>query len=98
MVYESASGTVCANGHGGAPLVDSSGARFEPFPDAAFPEAPDPRRMQTLEAKVTQLGGQLAQARRALRNTMRVAFPLSDRGTAPWYQEAARALGSATDE
>jgi hypothetical protein len=53
--------------------------------------------MQKLEANATRLSGEVARLKRALRTTMRHAFPVSDKGTASWYQEAWRALGSSDD-
>ena len=102
------SGTVCDQGHGGAPVVDAEGnpviydafdTSFEPMPDAPMVGTLDPwARVRKLEGKVALLASGNAQLRRALRGVVTHALPISDKGTAPWYQEALRALNTRGDE
>jgi len=92
MIYESPGGMVCESGHGDPPLVSPGGVPvFDPLPDAPFPNL-DPARAKNFEARCTLLLGRVALLKRALRGMLTHAYRISDKGTAPWYQEALRAL------
>jgi len=99
------SGSVCDQGHDGAPVVDFEGnpvvfdASFEPMPDAPMVGAIDPwERCRSLEAKIALLASRNGQLQRALRGVVMHALCISDKGTAPWYQEALRALNTRSDD
>lgn len=93
-MFQTPHGIVCENGHGEPPLVGPDGMPvYDPLPDAPLPGPPDPERARTLEARVTALAGQVSRLKAALRGVVTHAFPISDKGTAPWYREAMSALG-----
>lgn len=70
---------------------------YEPMPDAPVPAPVHPDRVQTLEMQVTLLASGNARLKRALRGVITHAFPLSDKGHAPWYRDALAALGTSDD-
>ena len=103
-MFQSPYGIVCENGHGAPPLVDAEGrsVNYDPGPDA--PTTNDIAtlnpwdRVRQLESKVMLLASNNSQLRAALRGMVRNVRPISDRGTAPWYQAGLRALNMMVDD
>lgn len=71
---------------------------FDPFPDASMPEPIPPSRVVELEHHLARMASRLARVRRALRDTLEHAFPVADKGLAPWYRAAQAALKDSEDE
>jgi len=94
-------GSVCDQGHGGAPVVDGQGNSvvFDPLPDAPMAGSIDPwERVRMLEGKLALLSSRNAVLQRALRGVVTRAFAISSRGTASWYQAALQALHTRNDD
>lgn len=88
MVVQTDHGLTCEAGH----ILE-----FESGPDApTVLGLPDPwERVRYLEAKQVMLASSNARLKSALRGMVTHGFRWSDKGTAPWYQTAMRALQGA---